>query len=431
MLVNVAYTIPFYYAFATSLVLVLVALLLGHVIHHNILNPLTLMGVSWLLPPLTTYYSEEWLLSPSTWLIIYLSFLSYILGYFLGLLLVGQKRLSIFRGKTISGLSKKGFLWSKSKSLRVMYFMFLVGTMGFAINIGRIIKAGGLRLYLTEGLRTAELIFGANPIINQLYFLIIGAFAFAVLYLAVYGFRFRVFVIALVSFLMLFPQGTKGNIIRSLLLGMYLYLLAVRKFNWKWVLLVIVGTYISFMFVTIGRDPRSYGSKSFIEIQRSVVKTIYLYVAPNYKNLEMEIENRREFLLGKETLSSLIKVITLDGTLVKTHLLDRPKYYLKDEAYRVGTYLRDWYIDFGLPGIFIGSLLTGMISGSIVSMLILKFSMRWYFIYAVLLTMTSFAWWFNSFKNVQLWFISLTVYLIDIARLKPAKSEHDPPAQPR
>ena len=260
-------------------------------------------------------------------------------------------------------------MWTGGFTRRVIYVLFIISIIAFTINIRRVLRHGGIEIYLTAGLRTVEHIFGANPLINQLFFLSMLVVVLSVLYTLICGFHLRIVTLGFISFLTLFPQGIRGNIIRTIVLVTFVYLAVKRRLNLRKLIIGMVLVYLVFGLVTVGRDPKLYLSLDFWELQKEIVQKMYLYIAPNFANLQEEMANRGTFLYGRETGYSLIKILTLDGMLVKTHLLERPNYFLVDDAYRVGTYLRDFYIDFGIVGIVIGPLFLGVVSALILSLI--------------------------------------------------------------
>ncbi len=395
-----------YFPLLFSPLLVIISVVISCILHKSFLTPLVLMSLSWLLPPLTTFLEPKYSLKTTTWLVIYGSFLSFVLSYMSVLLTV--------KSSVILPRFSKNNMWTASFTRHVIYVLFMVSITAFTFNMWRVFKQGGIYLYLTAGLRTVEYIFGANPIINQFFFLCMLVSMLSVIYTLIYGFHLQVVTLGFISFLILFPQGVRGNIIRTALQSLLIYFLVKRKLNWKWLIAIIILVYLTFALITVARDPYSYmNSQDLWEFQKKIFQKMYLYIAPNFANLQEEMINRDTFLYGKETGYSLIKILTLDGVLMKTHLLERPNYFLVDDAYKVGTYLRDFYIDFGIAGLVIGPFFLGAVSALIFLQYVRYVSMRWFFIYTVLLTMIAFTWWFNEFKNIQLLFFIVIVWIID------------------
>lgn len=86
-----------------------------------------------------------------------------------------------------------------------------------------------------------------------------------------------------------------------------MFLLYENKIQLKYALIGVIIIFLSFSYVTIGRE---FGkSNENIFSFPKLTKQIYLYVAPNYANLQEDI-NRTNFWLGYASTTKFIEFFT-------------------------------------------------------------------------------------------------------------------------
>jgi len=385
-------------------------------IHRTYLSPPAVLSIAWLLPPLLTYLDPCWHLVPYTWFIIYASFIAFFFGY--ALCLVNPK--GYIRKIHLPQVDKLR-LWPRNTMERVIYCLFIFGMLGFAVGLFHIFQQGGLQIYWKLGFRQAEHIFGSNPLANYLFFLNMLVVVLTAAYIRLYSARLKVILIGLISFVTLFFHGIRGTVIYTLIIATYATLLVSKRVKIRAIVIVIATAFFVFGLVMFGRDPAMFKSFTPAKVLEAILGEMYLYVAPNFANLQQEILFRDKFLYGKATFRPFLKVVTLDGKLFP--LPEPPNFLLLNASYNVGTYLRNFYVDFGIAGVLLFPFLLGLATTAIFVHLARYKTMRGFFTYAIMLTMITATFWFNEFLRIQfLYFIAL-VWLIDLGIGVPARKK--------
>jgi len=390
------------------LLLVCVSLFVSKKIFNTYFSPLGVMGVTWLLPSLLTFLNPKWELKEETWLVILGSFLVFVVGVFSASL--GHK----FQGLKLPTITSKKNIeyWDKPFLDKTIAILFCLGIVGFVINMWHIISAGGIKIYFQEGFRAGELIFGSNTLINYLYFLNMVVVPLVVLRTIAYGKNFLLSFIGIISFLMLFSHGIKSTVIMTTVIAFWVLVLVRQRVLLKHIVIVGIIVFAAFILVSVGRDSGQFFTQDFHFTNLLYLGTdrVYHYIVPNYANLQQELLRRNQYLLGKDTFASLIELFSFRQ--VKPQI----QYYLVDEAYNVGTYLRPFVVDFGIAGIIIGPLLIGFLTNFIFLVFLKKPSLFNLFFYAIAITTVTFSFWSPQLLRIQFIYFIVILYFIELVR---------------
>lgn len=384
-------------------------------LYNSYFSPIGIMGVSWLLPSLFTFLDSKWELKEITWFVILGSFIM----FFLGALFVSLKqKFSLKFGNEIK-------LWEKKFLDKAILVLFLIGIIGFFANFLNILSEGEISIYLERGFRAGEQIFAQNTFTNYLYFLNMLVVPLCVFRLKTYGRNLLFIFIGLFSFIFLFFHGVRGTLIFTLIISIFGVLLSVNQFKLKYAFLILLLTILSFGFVSIGRNPAIVLEQGAQGVIKTIFKQIYLYIAPNYANLEKQILELDFHYFGLASLNELFR-----GRLAHLMNISFPLYLAQEEKYNgeyynIGTYLRPLWTDFGIVGITLLPFLLGAATTFIFLNFLKNPSQINLLIYSIIATMLFFSFWHLEFLRPQfLYFISV-LYFTDLIRKRIKKREQE------
>lgn len=380
----------------------LFCLIFSKKVYNSYFSPIGIMGVSWLIPSLSTFLDPRWDLKEITWFVILGSFLM----FFGGILFVSLKWPSV-KIRNIKYI-KKIKPWKKAFLDKTITFLFLLGLIGFVINFSFVLKSGGVSIYFEKGFRAAEYIFARNTLINYLYFLNMLVVPFVAFRLVVYGRNFKSILLGLLSFFFLFFHGIRGTIIFAAVITLWIWILKTNHLRVKHLIILITIGVLGFSFVTVGREPSKFlsGELNLTEI----VNKIYNYIAPNYANLQQELMLRNQYLLGQDVFGPLIQLFSFRQ--IKLQI----EYHLASKVYVIGTYLKDYIVDFGVAGIVVAPFLIGCITTLFFLIFLKNPSQCNLFIYSIIATMITFSFWYNEFLRIQFLYFMAIIYLIELIR---------------
>jgi len=380
---------------------------------HTYFSPVGIMALSWLLPALVTYFDYQWELLSTTWLAILASFFMFCLGSMFAI---------ITRGHALKVHSKSVVIkvtpWSRSFTDRVTLIFFLLGLVGFGINLFRVLIAGGLSLYVQGG-RVAELTFGANTIINYLFFLNMLVVPLVVFSLITYGSRLRVILCGCCSLVFLFFHGVRGTLIFSIVIAFWVAALMRNRLEGKHIVAILLVGLVGFSLVTEIRDPHTYWV-SDINLKTIVAHSaerIYTYIAPNYANLQKELLECNQLYMGDACLRYLFH-----GNIFSFSV----PFHVVDPSFNAGTYLRPYWKDFGIAGILLAPFVIGAITTFVFLQFIRSPSQYMLFIYSIILTMISFTFWYNEFLRMQFIYFMVILYFIELVRRRSYRKQNNP-----
>jgi len=409
--------------------IVLMTLWGSKVVHNNYFSPVGIMSLFWLIPSLSTYVlanyeGDKWLLGYSTWFIVVIgSFMAFYMGYLVHIFIWNGKLklLCIDYDKEISG-------WGKSAFKYIIISLFTLGMVGFGINLVRLIRYGGLSMYLTQGFREAELVFGASTWMNYLYFLNILVVAMALLYLIRYEKSVIIAICMFISYLALFFHAIKSTIIFPTAIAAWVIIISSKRLRLNYVIIPVLIGFLAFQIVTIGRNYVIYSMQGLDKAMMSMMSKPLYYIAPNYANLQKQVENQNEFSLGRSIygpIYGLFSFILSPGERESAKALYMSEYslgiqsgggnsLLVDPAFNMSTYLGSFYSDMGMGGIFFYPFILGIIATYFYINYIRQNTIKNLLLYSVVATMITFSFWNNEFTRIQFWYLMAVIYLVDL-----------------
>lgn len=362
-------------------------------------SPIGIMSIVWLLPSLLNFLDSHWELTNRTYLIILASFFCFSVG---SIMVISKYKISKLRVK-----KERVLPWHKDFIDKVIIVFFLLGTIGFLLDFSNVLEAGGITLYFRNGLRYTELIFGRNTFSNYLYFLNMIVVPLVIFRYLFYGKKFPF--LGLLSFSFLFFHGIRGTILYSLLISFWVVVLSRKKIHLREIFIFLIISFLVFSFVTIFRDSKAFLSVfSFREAVLYNLKMVYEYIAPNYANLQETLNNYDNFLLGRYTFGNIVRILNLGKAKINF------SFPIVDERFNVGTYLRDYFIDFGLFGALIFTSIIGSITTWFFLLYLQRPTQRNLFVYSIICTMVSVAFWFNEFLRIQFIYFIVLIWSVDL-----------------
>lgn len=133
----------------------------------------------------------------------------------------------------------------------------------------------------------------------------------------------------------------------------------------------------------------------------------YLYISTSFENLQLQIQNQNKLYYGTETLFPLWAFSFLKGHFEFQH-------YITPEGFNVGTYLRNYYGDYG----FFGTMIMPFLLGFIIA--ILYYSLRYkptifkIFIYSLCVYSLAISFFVNAFTLPLIWYFIVLFLIIDL-----------------
>ena len=395
-------------------VIVLAAILWSNRAHGVVYSPVTLLAVGWLLPAMTTCFAPQWMLDGRTWMVILTSYLAFAAGYSIPVSVWLRKRKP--QSRTGSVLQA----WDKQRFRKALSVLFTLGMLGFGVNLANVWRHGGLPIYWHLEFREVERIFAFHPLTNYLYFLNGLVLILGTAYVSCYGGTFSVLLQMIASFAALFFHTVVGTVVFPTVIAIYAYWLLGRRFPVRMVVSLLLLAFLAFGIVSIGRRYVTPSEATPQEFVFFVARRMYRYMAPNFANLRMELTHRVNHLWGAMTVAGpIVKLVSLSGRLPFARLaLPGTHLYLVDRLYNAGTYLRDFFVDFGLGGILAGPFVLGLVTTLLFGQFRFNPTLRNALLYSIAVTMITFTFWFNEFTRIQFWYFMAIIWLADRLLIK-------------
>jgi oligosaccharide repeat unit polymerase len=141
----------------------------------------------------------------------------------------------------------------------------------------------------------------------------------------------------------------------------------------------------------------------------NILGMIKNYIYFNYINLDMEFHFRENYTYGKFTFFFLTKL--LDPSVAG--YFDTVGLIVLDENYNMGTFVREYFVDFGYFGVLLVPWLLGLLTGY-VDMMARRTGAPYYTIFlGILMTACAFAFFGNQFIRLQFIYLVLVAYFMD------------------
>jgi oligosaccharide repeat unit polymerase len=285
------------------------------------------------------------------------------------------------------------------------------------------------------GFRQAENIFGASTWSNYLFFLNMLTVSLSLFYLAKYKKRLLIIIILIASYLALFFHGIKATIIIPTVMAAWVVILSGRDFKWRYVLIPVLISFFAFQIGFIGRDYIYYSKVGFDKAYGRNTDTFFNYIAPNYANLQKQINVLNILSYGSYSFGPFHEIYDYFGnkrTPAESGEFMKKKggpatsddSLLVSGSYNVATYLSHIHRDCGFPGIYIFPFILGIITTLVYFAYLNAPTVKNLIIYSIVATMLTLAFFSNEFIRIQLWFLILVVVLIDLmVKVKRAKPD--------
>lgn len=375
-------------------------------VYRSLLAPPILMTFGWLLPATATFRPDslDWRLKPLGWAVVLLAYVLFVFGC---LTAEAVRVVGASRSRGVPAGGREVVVWTPGYLRRVFGGLFALGMLGFLINVWRVLSAVGWQGYITFGFREIERIFGASTIVNYLFFLNILVVVLAAVHNSLYGRRRWVMAAGAAAFVTLFFQGVRGTVIFTLFLSVYTSAALSLHVRWRTLAAAAAVSVAVFVFVTAGRNAFQVGPQFDLHDQ---ITSIVRYVAPNYKNLEAEVEERTRFHLGRYNLTNPVAVLTYK----RVRLIEEDDRILYHPDYVAGTFLRDYFVDFGWFGIILVPYLLGWAVTAVFARVRLRPTLISAVLYGVLATVITFAFWYNELTRIQFWFLLVVAVLLNV-----------------
>lgn len=372
-------------------------------LHRNLLSPPVAFGLGWLLPSLLTLYPHQfpYELEFISWAAVLLVYFSFIGGYFLA------TRVNIQPHKNKNRKINSIEIWKKPTFRAVIFILFLLSILGFLINLSYLIATEGITAYLVLNFNEIERIFGGvSPLFNYLYFLNALVLSLSILYSKIFQTDWFILILGLGSLSTMFFFGNKSAIILPLIIAVMTYYCVDLEVDLRLGLLAVIGAIGSFILVYFS----GYGIELSVGEIRYIIGTaterMLLYIAPNYANLQENILQQTTATGGLHTLSSFVKLATLETVTVPT-----TDPHLVDPAYNVATFAIGYYLDYGWAGFVVPPFLIGAVSTYIYTWHLKSPSISSVTIYSIILTMHVMAFFANYYQRIQFWWFIFVIVL--------------------
>lgn len=336
--------------------LVMLGLFLSQQMHHTLISPFTFYLIPWgLVLILHAFFLSDFYLAPLL-PVTYLAVLVGIAGFLFGAFLA--KRRSTDQGFGDFAVETKGLSdWDLRQMNVVISVLF---ALGFIAAIYQLIMIGG-PLELISNPQMARFNFWRT---ESGYFF--GMLANAVIFAAYYQIRIgrlsiSYLLASILAIILLLLPGSRTLAFFALGQVIILWLMQRRQVDTRSVILVLV-LFLVFIIVNDYRDQgRSTGlaliERGLIQLDTRLNWLVnpYLYLTTPLQNLQQNLLYQPEYTMGARLFYPLIAALQLDSFF---------DYGIRlySGSYNVGTYLVDFYQDFGWVGIVMGSTLLGYLS---------------------------------------------------------------------
>lgn len=279
-----------------------------------------------------------------------------------------------------------------------VYILFVMGFGAFLVNISRVFGELGYLAYFNSDSKSIELAFGRHTAINYVFFMLMIVPSLALIA------QIRSIVkvsIVLVSLACLTLNGIKSTFLFALAITVFTYMQVAGVTLRRVVLVVpVLCFFITLMFAFVNMGG-SFQLANYIDL-------LYGYAGVNYKNFELELSLREDFTLGKYTFFFLTKLI--EPKYVGGYYASND-FNLLNVDYNMGTVLREFYVDFGLLGMFFIISVLGFFSG-----FVYKFAKAYggvyYIVSAIFLTACLFSFFGNQFIRLQfIWLFMILAFI--------------------
>lgn len=402
-----------------ALALAFASIFASRSLYGNSFSPIAVYSVGWLLPASCVVFLphnrryDGWEITHELWLAVYLSYLAFLGGHFLYLLFIDRGQVLSAKACRIRSLSvQKGweaYPGEHSWVAKLIRLFFVLGMVGFILNLSNVVSAGGLTLYWELGFRDVETIFGQSTLVNYLYFMNPLVLILGMIFQCRFGYRRGVSFMMTLSFVSLLFHGIKSTIVFPTIVAFIAFFYCGRSLRPKSVAISLALIFLGFQFITVGRNIPFLIARdaSWFEIVTYRLDDIFLYFTPGFANLQEEMLNLRNYLGGEESFQFIGEILSfVAGTRegFSRTIFEGEPFYMFNDAYNTGTYLREHYRDFGYIGLCVFPFAYGIMSNFFYCKYLKKPSVRNVALYAIISLMLLVSFFSNHYFKIQYWF---------------------------
>ena len=298
---------------------------------------------------------------------------------------------------SIAGFSlrlKKNIVFPVGK--KSLAILLTIGTFGFLINFLRVLREFGLYAYFLIDSKSLELSFGRYSIFNYMFFVLMLVPSLAII-LKVKKVKYVLYVI--LPLILLPLNGIKSTFLFCLMITVFTYL-QVYRINFRKLVLIVPAIFF-FVYIMF-----SYVNRNSLVSFELFMDLIYGYIGINYENFELEYLLRHSFTYGKYTFFFLTKIF---DSSFKGGYYASTDFYLISPDYNMGTVLREFFVDYGLFGMFFLLALLGGVSGFLYRCA-REYGGLFYVYSSIFLTASCFAFFGNQFIRLQFIWLCIVVF---------------------
>jgi len=378
--------------------------------YKDIFNPLGIFSIVWfssigISQLMVSEVQNPWTIS--TWFVVLGSSIAFIIGAISYLFLADTK----------IGFSKKSKLINNYSQRRLKLAIILLFVLSFSAYLFEVWKGGGIPLFSETRIAT-YMTFG----IRFIHYLTVSSIVVCIL---IYLYR-KIFpnekklllnIIFIVSLFIIVSLLAFGHLL-IILIGIFVikYYLSEKKLKLKNFIWLIVFSILAFTLLT-GFIRSSHLDIAYIKQigkpainipdRLSSIFLPYLYVSTSFENLQLEIQQREQFYYGTQTTFPIWAF-----TQLKNYF--QPDYYITPEGFNTGTYLRPYYVDFGLGGILILPFLLGLIIAILYYSLRIKPTILKILVYSFCVYGLMTVFFANAFSMPTFWYFLILFIIIDL-----------------
>jgi oligosaccharide repeat unit polymerase len=354
-----------------------------------------------LLAPLLVF---DFRLSGLTLVVLYTAALSFVAGYYA---VVIQGRLN-----DACRATQRPAPACEYRGLQgVLVLLFILGQAAFAVNLLRVVSTLGISAYVGTSAKDIEVVFGASTVINYIFFLNMLAACIAAYLKGSGRGRWWITVIMLWAVLSLGFTGIKSTLMFGACMVLFVYILVKQVTIARLALsgaALMAAALLLFAVVNLGPGSLVEDTPANALVER-VLDVAKGYVYNNYINLDMELTTRTTFTHGKFTFFFVSKLLNpqISG------YFDTDDFIVLNKDYNMGTFVREYFVDFGVPGALIIPLFLGLITGLIANQWRRRRQLRHAIALGVLWTACAFAFFGNQFVRLQFIYVVFVAYVLD------------------
>jgi len=378
--------------------------------YKDILNPLGIFSIVWFFSIgisqlMLSNIQHPW--TNLTWFTVLVSSVNFIMGGLSYSFFFASRSRFPSKIKLISH-------YSKIRLKTAIVLLFIISLLAYLFEVW---QAGGVPLF-SEARIGAYMGFG----VRFVHYLTVSSILVCIL---VYLHR-KLFpndrklllnIIFIVSLFIIVSLLASGQLL-TILIGIFVikyYLsekrLKLKNFIWLIIFSILVFTLLT-GFIRSSQPDITYIKqigKPTIDIpdRLSPIFLPYLYISTSFENLQLEILNREKFYYGSQTTFPIWAF-----TQLKNYF--QPDYYITPEGFNVGTYLRPYYIDFGLPGVLIFPFLLGLFISILYHSLRSKLTILKMLVYSLCVYGLTIVFFANIFSSPGFWYFLILFIIIDL-----------------